>query len=221
MKIGLLADIHGNVCALEAALGVLRDADILICAGDLVGYYPFANEVCTLIREKKVICIRGNHDAMFSGLIPCEKKAWQAYRFDYLEKIIKDENRKWLAELPVKMELHVDALKIIIRHASPWDEITYLYQDSDAIKKICLEKNELLCVGHTHRRMDQSAGRGRIINPGSVGLPRDGRGVGSVLLYDTVTANAEFIDINIDLRLLTKKFERHNWDKDLLDRWQK
>ena len=66
MKLAIIADIHGNRPALEAVLKAVPPVDGWICAGDVVGYYPDANEVCEILLSLRALVVRGNHDAYVS-----------------------------------------------------------------------------------------------------------------------------------------------------------
>jgi diadenosine tetraphosphatase ApaH/serine/threonine PP2A family protein phosphatase len=79
------------------------------------------------------------------------------------------------------------ALSVTVRHASPWDEDTYLYPDSPSLNRIELGARELIVLGHTHYPMQVRRGRGRVVNPGSVGQPRDWNPSASYALLDTAT----------------------------------
>ena len=70
MKIGLIADIHGNLPALHAVLDSAEGVDRWVCAGDVTGYYPNVNEVCELLQQINALVIRGNHDAYVSKQLP-------------------------------------------------------------------------------------------------------------------------------------------------------
>ena len=69
MRLALISDIHANLTALEAVLADMPCVDRILCCGDLVEYYDQPNEVCALVRERGIECIRGNHDAYVLGLL--------------------------------------------------------------------------------------------------------------------------------------------------------
>ena len=101
MRLGLLADVHANLPALDAALGALADADALICAGDLVGYGPQPNEVVARLAELGVTCVAGNHDLVAvtgEGLERCDALAATTLRWPI--DALGDDARGFLAALP-------------------------------------------------------------------------------------------------------------------------
>lgn len=191
MKIAILADIHGNLPALQAVLNDMPVVDGLICCGDVVGYYPDVNEVCAQLRNINAFVVRGNHDAYVIGELQPDPARRSVYRVDWTQSRLTISHRCWLASLPVELRFCWGNLSVTVRHASPWDEETYLYPDSPDLAKISLEKNEILILGHTHHPMANKAGEGMLINPGSVGQPRDWNPQASYAILETQTGSIE------------------------------
>ena len=191
MRIGLIADVHANHRALRTVLNDAPDVGQWICAGDVVGYYPEVNEVCETLIRQGVHAVRGNHDAYVSGALSPAPERRDAYRTDWTRETLTPENRHWLAGLPVELSLCLGAWHVRVRHASPWDEETYLYPDSSHLTRIELERNQYLVVGHTHRPMVRLSGAGYLVNPGAVGQPRDYNPAASYAVLDTVTGTVE------------------------------
>src|SRR4051794_38637800 len=100
MIIAAIADIHGNLPALNAVLRDMPPVDAILCAGDMTGYYPYPNEVCDRVRESGAFTVRGNHDAYVLGeLRPAEDKP--GYRTQWIRDSLTPANRSWLRGLPV------------------------------------------------------------------------------------------------------------------------
>ena len=173
VKIGLIADIHGNRPALEAVFRNAPRVDRWICMGDIVGYYPDVNEVCDMLIDMKVQTVRGNHDAYVLGKLAAPPEQTGLYRTEWTRDTLTHRHYQWLNELPLEIQFHVGAMQFRVRHASPWDEETYLYPDSPYLSRIQLERDAYFVCGHTHRPMITIAGLGYVVNPGSVGQPRD------------------------------------------------
>jgi len=211
VKIAILSDIHGNFPALEAVLEDIQDVDAVLCCGDLVGYYPDINETCTVIRKLNVSLVRGNHDAFVSGVLEPNPAKAMAYRTEWTKTHLESKHLQWLRSLPVEIRCEWDGMFIRLRHANPWDEFTYIYPDSD-LTSIQLEKDELLILGHTHRPMLARAGDGKILNPGSVGQPRDGNPRASYALLDTRTRHIEIIRRPYNVLGLQKRLEAMGWN---------
>lgn len=217
MKIAIVSDIHGNLPALQAVLDDMPAVDVLVCCGDVVGYYPDVNEVCTQLRETNAFVIRGNHDAYVIGeLYPNPTKS-MAYRVDWTRSQLSDFNLRWLRVLPLELRFRWGNLSLIVRHASPWDEETYVYADSPCLAKIALNKEEILVLGHTHHPMLVQAGKGMLINPGSVGQPRDWNPQASYVILETVTKSAEIRRVAYNVCAFQKRLESLGWDRTTIE----
>ena len=211
MHIGLVADIHGNGPALRAVLKAMPAVDLLLCAGDVVGYYPDVNEVCDLLRESNAQVVRGNHDAYVLGILAPDPAKKEAYRTDWTQGAMTRSNLDWLATLPVERRFEADGCRIILRHASPWDEETYLYRESPAALRVLLREEEMLVVGHTHIPMELTVGVGRIVNPGSVGQPRDYDPRSACAVLDSVTGKLDILRCSYDVETYQRKLEGQGW----------
>ena len=179
MKIGIFADIHGNIYAFDKVWKALQKerCDTYLFAGDICGYYYYQNEVIDILKGmKNLTAVRGNHDEIFLKLID-GGKGEEEYREKYGEaaRVLKDsitrENLGFLRRLPdavVQSELG-----IAVFHGSPWDHLDeYVYPD-DPLERFEDVEYRIVILGHTHWPMDRSVGAIRVINPGSCGQPRD------------------------------------------------
>jgi putative phosphoesterase len=173
VRLGLIADIHGNKPALEAVLASAPQVDCWVCMGDVLGYYPDVNEVCEILIDIDATLVRGNHDAYVLGQLPADVGKMELYRTTWTREHLTQQHYQWLSTLPVEMNLRFGRKQLKVRHASPWDEETYLYPDSPVLSQILLERDAYLLCGHTHHPFVTAAGEGYIVNPGSVGQPRD------------------------------------------------
>jgi diadenosine tetraphosphatase ApaH/serine/threonine PP2A family protein phosphatase len=205
----VLSDIHANLEALEAVLDAGRELayDKTLVLGDLVGYGADPNKVVDRVRALEPdALIRGNHDKVGSGIESPEgfnAVARSAIRWTYDH--LTEENRDWLASLPAGPVL-VDNL-VEICHGTPFDEDAYVFDDLDALRAIHSSQRPLCLFGHTHVQVgysldhDQFAlttpddrrphtislvdGARHLVNPGSVGQPRDGDARAGYALVDT------------------------------------
>ena len=215
MRYLVLSDIHANLEALEAVLEAARDIpyERLLVLGDLVGYGASPNEVVDRVRELAPhATIRGNHDKVGAGLEPSDAfnaVARTAIRWTY--EALSDDNRDWLAELPAGPLVVDDLLEIC--HGTPQDEDMYVFDDGDVLRSMQAATRRLCLFGHTHvqvgyRLANQSLtletadprrplhipiSHGHyLINPGSVGQPRDGDPRAAYGVYD---AQAQAVEI--------------------------
>ncbi|MDZ7717511.1 MAG: metallophosphoesterase family protein [Balneolaceae bacterium] len=196
MKIALFSDIHANIDALKPVLNDIynRKPDAVYCLGDLVGYAPYPNEVIETIREKGIPVIAGNYDqgvGLKSDDCGCaykneEDEARGVESITYTNKIISEENRKYLRSLPahlrVEFGVNTDPYHLLLVHGSPRKINEYLFEDrpdKSMIRMMEKANAHLMAFGHTHKpyhkRLEDSDGNFRhAINIGSVGKPKDG-----------------------------------------------
>ncbi|MGE3277259.1 MAG: metallophosphoesterase [Vicinamibacterales bacterium] len=212
MRYLVLSDIHANLEALETVLAAAAGerCDELLVLGDLVGYGADPNRVVERVRALAPHAIvRGNHDKVGSGVESPEgfnAVARSAIRWT-LETLTPD-NREWLAALPQGPHA-VDAV-VEICHGTPFDEDVYVFDDLDALRALQAASRPLCLFGHTHvqigyrtaaqqfamttaresRPLDITLepGTRHLVNPGSVGQPRDGDPRAGYAVVDTGTA---------------------------------
>lgn len=213
MKLGLLSDIHGNLPALKAVFADASDVDLWLCAGDIVGYYPYVNEVCALLRKNGVLAVRGNHDAYVVGELDPIINNRVAYRTDWTINELSEKYFQWLSALPIEMNFSWGSVLLKVRHASPWDEETYLYPDSEQLQTIYLDHGQIVFLGHTHHPMSIKCGGGIVINAGSVGQPRDWDSRAAYAVLDTCNGNIVFRRVNYDVRTLQKNLVKLGYDE--------
>ncbi len=177
MKICVIADIHSNLAAFQAVLKHMPRCDVTLCAGDLVGYCAEPNEVVDLAKSKNMKVILGNHDygaitSDIAGLNPIAARAvlWTADK-------LSGENAKYLRNLPEQLKLTCGAKKVVVIHGSPRDPLfEYVFPDISNRELFKLVRDvdaDILILGHTHVPMMRVIQNKLVINPGSVGQPRD------------------------------------------------
>ncbi len=187
----VISDAHANYDALTRVLESVR-YEGLIFLGDSVDYGPQPAETLDLLREVGAIMLKGNHDAAAAHGISCkcaeELRPLSEYtREEITMKSLSGEDLKFLAELPEKVEFEIDGRRVYAVHASPRDHLygyvmpdvsdeeleSELYDVSPTSPFPRRVDHDLILLGHTHRAMIRKL-RGLILNPGSVGQPRDG-----------------------------------------------
>jgi putative phosphoesterase len=186
MKLGLVADIHGNIEGLRLALDALDDVDELICAGDAVYQFRFSNDVIGLLRDRGARYILGNHERVLLG--PWGDRVRER---DSVDRALVD----YMASRPYHDETVVDGKKLVVVHGSPFDPYDeYLYPNSPNLRKLAAIDADYIVLGHTHYHMAERIGRALVINPGSAGEPRDHRNGFqlSCAVLDTATGDVQF-----------------------------
>ena len=213
MKIGLISDIHSNVYGLRSVLKKLKNTDIILCAGDLTGYYTFANEVFDEIEKNKIQWIKGNFDDF---LFKSTNNQIIQDSVDYTKKVIKPENLKKLKNAPTDMTLVLDGIRFKVYHGSPWGEES-VYPDYKNFAKFNKVNADVIILGHTHYPMEKRIGDKIIINPGSCGQPRDYESKASCAIFDTKTRKTKFYRLSYNRRKIISAIKLYGFDQKLID----
>jgi putative phosphoesterase len=165
VRIGTISDVHSNVEALEAALAALAgEVDEVWCAGDMVLQYRFSNEVISRLRDVGAVAVQGNHDMVLVSDAGAGARARPG---------VSDEAVAWLAALPLRHEVTVDGCRVLMTHGSPWPPHgDYLRAHDDRWQQADALGFDIVITGHTHEPMVATFGSTLVVNPGSVGEPR-------------------------------------------------
>lgn len=213
MKVGIISDVHANLHALEAVLEEL-EVEKIICAGDLIGYGTNPNEVIEELHEEDVEAVKGNHDAKAVHQIETKLNPSAELALEYNREDLKDENWEYLEQLPKSKRVEIDGVEIAIFHGSPQHELTeYVYRDEvdeEFLDEHLHEKPDLVVFGHTHAGFKKELEETTIVNPGSVGQPRDRNPDASYAVLDTEKMSVEIkrtsYDVDSAAEEVNKKF---------------
>jgi predicted phosphodiesterase len=224
MRYLILSDIHANLTALEAALAAAKGRwEKAVCLGDLVGYGPDPNEVVNRVRELDAVTIRGNHDKAVTGLTDPEEFNPVAHNAVlWTREHLDPGNREYLQNLPMG-PLRVDAFSIV--HGSVHDEDEYIFAPELALPGLIDAPSAIVFFGHTHiqggftkKRDDLGALHPKpasdsafatvtiepnttyLLNPGSVGQPRDADPRAAFAIADLENKSVEFWRIPYDIQ---------------------
>lgn len=219
MKIGIIADIHSNIYGLKSVLKKLEEVDLILCAGDFIGYYTFVNEIFEEIKKRDIKCILGNHDAYLLGLIPLSTNHIITAPILYTKEHIAKENFDYLKNIgKASCELEIDNLKIKMYHGSPWDEFEgYVYPDFNNFSKFKGIEADLIILGHTHWPLIKKIDDLLIVNPGSCGQPRDYNPKASYAIFDTKTKNIVIERVKYDIDKVCEQARKENFDEKLIE----
>ncbi len=242
VKLAFLGDIHGNLPALEAAWEVLeeRSPDLVFVTGDLVGYGADGRACLEWIREKADFCCLGNHDAVVCGkLVPWGFRPESLSPLDRCRRDLPPEDVEWLASLPLVVVHDAQGWSLVHGSLHEPEHFHYVLTPQDA--RACFAKLETPygCLGHSHvpglffepspgalpqwARIPQGAlplpETGRfLLNPGSVGQPRDGDPRAGFALFESETRTVEVVRVDYDIGEAARRIHGAGFSKDLGDR---
>lgn len=180
MRIAVIADIHSNIFALNEVLLDVgnRNADLIVCLGDLVGYATYPNEVIDTIREKKILTIMGNYDeAVGEELMVCgcdypdPKDAENAsISLNWTIDETREDNKQFLRSLPKEVTMSFVGRTIKFVHGSPRKINEYLEENSKEAEEVMAAfEGDVLVCGHTHKPCHKWYGDKLLVNAGSAG----------------------------------------------------
>lgn len=194
MRILVVSDLHGNWPALAA---IREPHDICLCLGDLVDYGPFPRECVRWAMEHAQHAIRGNHDHGVAQGVEVNGDA--GYR--YLTRVTRPlawsaldaSERRFLLQLPLTKRITIEGRRILLVHGTPRDPLDEYVLDDPVMWKRRLEgvDADLVLVGHTHMQFTLNLNGVHLINPGSVGQPRDGDPRAAYAVIDFQTSKIE------------------------------
>ncbi|HEY0263603.1 MAG TPA: metallophosphoesterase family protein [Granulicella sp.] len=227
MRILVLSDIHGNLEALDAVLAAAGTVDALWNLGDVVGYGGSPNEVLDRLRPLATVNVRGNHDRVCCGLtLPTNFNPIARAAALWTQTELTADNTAWLRDVP-QGPLFPEGLDVTCAHGSPLDEDSYILNMRDAWMPLQQMTTGLTFFGHTHvqggfaqnghewhevgHRLNSRneavswtlpllKGIRYLLNPGSVGQPRDCDWRAAFVLYDTEAREITFHRVPYDLQ---------------------
>jgi predicted phosphodiesterase len=244
MRILILSDLHANATALETALAAVRERwERVVCLGDVVGYGPDPNEVSSKIRELGAQTIRGNHDKAAAGLMPTDDfNPVAKAAVDWTRSQLSPDNLKWLAELPPG-PLQTDG--IVLVHGALQDEDEYVFTPAQALEGLLDSAARVTFFGHTHHQGGFSysnasnnlevlnlrprsaesfaalrieTGTRYLLNPGSIGQPRDGDPRAGFAIADLEHDVVEFWRVPYDIAAVQSRMRAARLPEALVQR---
>ena len=217
MRTLVLSDIHANLTALEAVIMDAANFDRVFCLGDVVGYGPDPNECINLLRTlPQLQVVMGNHDAALSGIIEVGNFNYDAQQALTVQaSILSAGSMDWLELL----DLEKDVAGIHMAHGSPRNPIwEYLSSNFIALENFSAFTQQVCLVGHTHIPSIFELSKPRkirillpeqgdlwrsekrfILNPGSVGQPRDGNPKAAYVIFDDADETWQFRRVAYDV----------------------
>jgi len=228
MRVLLISDIHANLTALEAVLNAAENYDSVWFLGDLVGYGPDPNECVERIRAlPDLVALKGNHDAATLNQLSTDAfNAEARYTVTWTQGNLSPENLAYLGELPAKVQVMDD---VTLAHGSPRQPVwEYILNAQTATENFFFFETPGCFVGHTHLPSIFRLSDGRaqadlfvpiensqfelsprlILNPGSVGQPRDRDLRAAYAIFDLETKMTEFRRVAYDIPAVQKRMRK-------------
>ncbi|HXL23605.1 MAG TPA: metallophosphoesterase family protein [Candidatus Dormibacteraeota bacterium] len=242
MRTLVLSDLHANMSALDAVLEAVKGRwDSCVCLGDVVGYGPDPNEVTSRLREIRAETIRGNHDKAAAGLMdtsdfnPVAKAA-----VDWTRSQLLPDNLAWLAALP---QGPLETAGVVLVHGAFQDEDEYVFTPEQALDGLLDSTAAITLFGHTHHQggfsyqdsnlevlqirpratesfaaLRINSGRRYLLNPGSIGQPRDGDPRAAFAIADLENNTVEFWRVQYDISAVQERMRRAHLPEALVQR---
>jgi len=216
MKIAIISDIHSNYNYLVKVFESIKQQNVsaVYCTGDMIGYYDNPNDVINFIRDHNVHCVLGNHEEYFLGTTDYNKEHEYLYGILKQRDIVSIQNKIFLEELPKKIEISYNNDLISVSHSNPVVTERYYYNAKD-IELNFLKGYNYYIYGHTHIPLVAYYYGHCIVNPGSVGQPRDYTSMPSYALLDLDKKEVTIKKINVDTYAYVKILEKKNFDIEL------
>lgn len=241
VRVLLISDIHANYDSLKSILENTRNYDEVVVLGDLVDYGPDPDLVLDEVRLTGAKIIKGNHDEAVGKNVDCrcghELHDVSEYTRNRISmKKLSDNDRKFLGSLPEVLKTEVSGSLFVLVHGSlqqplygylyPWlsnEEICWSLQERKTYRlstsrRECELPAAVFVVGHTHHQFLRRVGGAVVINPGSVGQPRDGDARASYAIYDTTDGSVTFYRVKYDVEKVLSRLQELIDDKNVYDK---
>ena len=220
MKIAFISDIHGNYSALSAVFKNIKKLKIekVYCLGDIVNYYYEPDKCINLLKKNNVECIKGNHEKILFETYKSKIKLEKYYKL-YGSSIkinhikLKKKHLKYLKSLNYQKKININGKKILLAHGAPWKNDFYFYPDLEKkwINRITKYEYDFIILGHTHISMKKHLSKNKkLLNPGSVGQPRDKKCGASWMILDTNNMDFQILRTNYNHEKIKKQVKRYD-----------
>src|SRR5881394_4596900 len=242
MRILILSDLHSNATALDAVLNAVQGRwDLSVCLGDVVGYGPDPNEVTARLRELGTHTIRGNHDKAVTGLMPTDDfNPVAKSAVDWTRGQLQPDHLAWLSTLPPG-PLATDG--VVLVHGAFQDEDEYVFTPAQALEGLLDSTAGVTFFGHTHHQggfsyLDNNLevlqirprpteffaplriepNKRYLLNPGSIGQPRDADPRASFAIADLDNQTVEFWRVPYEIGKVQSRMRKAGLPEPLVQR---
>jgi putative phosphoesterase len=208
MKVLIVSDIHANYPALHAVLEKDGNYDKLIFLGDVIDYGPHPKECLSFIKENADYYVRGNHDNAIGYDTDCNSMG--TFReFSYATRawhktLLDKDDIKFLKSMPLLDKAHLEGNSFFLAHASPSGDISKYLSKEEIVNELDDIDAEYILVGHTHIQYKKKIDFSLVVNPGSVGLARDG-GQACYAVFENGFITLKKIDYDVEKTIIDLK----------------
>lgn len=201
MRMAIIADVHSNLQALGSVVSDIQrsEPDILVCAGDIVGYGANPNECCQITKKICTHAVQGNHDMSVLTGNTFSMNRYAAAAADWTSRNLTDESRRHLTALGRESKFMLGRVSVAVHHGSVGNPLEYVYEENVHDGLLASAEADILILGHTHVPYVKKLPSGIVVNPGSVGQPRDGDNRASFAVLDTERKMCEIHRVQYDI----------------------
>jgi predicted phosphodiesterase len=219
MRIGLVSDVHANRPALEAVLDDMPAVDEVVCVGDVVGYNPWPAACVERIRSVAAATVRGNHDRTVETPERYRANRMAEAGLEHAKRALSDDQLAWLRSLPRATRFGGGDFLLVHSHPDPAREDAYVYPREFETLAPAIEAVEAAddgdggpltgaVLGHTHVQGAEWVDDRLVINPGSVGQPRDGDPDAAYAVLETTEPAVDLRRVSYDVDQVIEAVER-------------
>ena len=175
LKIGLIADLHGDLAGFERALAICKreGAEALLCAGDVADRGADVDAIVAILKAREIPCVMGNHDATVVQFQTQRRKSEKVERLAELGRVVTDQTVNYLRALPPTRTMLFGETRLMMAHGVPWSDVIGIFANTrqgmiNRVVEAVAPVAHVLVLGHTHEPLWIEAGGLTIVNPGSV-----------------------------------------------------
>jgi predicted phosphodiesterase len=204
MDVGLLSDIHANLPALEAVLEDMPPVEMIVCAGDVIGYNPWPAECVERVRDVADAVVIGNHDRTVEQPERYRANRMAEAGLEFAGESLSAAQLAWVTALPRR---HTFEEAFLLVHDHPEYQDKYVYPAEFSTLDRHLGEFRGAVLGHTHIQHQATIDGRLVVNPGSVGQPRDGDSRAAYAVLHTEDPDVDLHRVGYDIGRVVDRIE--------------
>ena len=219
----VISDVHGNYHALDRVMNAVK-YDAMVCCGDIVVDYPFPQQCIQVLKDSCIHICSGNNDDNVAHNQKASEYISKKYTHlakdldrntELTLKLINDDSKNYLRELPRECRFDLDGVSFYMNHTVPHRPLHHYLDKETSDSKLAQYyrdiRAEVMITGHTHIPYVRNFGDKILINPGSVGQPRDGDPRTSFAVFDTAAGRVELKRLEYDITETSRYLKKLNF----------